>query len=398
MHIAYLALDYPRKNSGGGVGTIVQTLARSFVASGHKVTVVVILNPGETLQTWDDEGVRVIGFRPLQFSWYISKIPMIGGWFALPFREFERSWSAWRVLRQENRNRGFDLIEITETAGLVSAFFLRGIPIVARLHGEQYTYCNYTPGLPLSVGVRLSRLIQRSALRRCVLLISPSKAHAREIRNEFGVHSPPIEIVPNTFYLPKTETQTRSHKPEPIVLFAGRLERHKGVLLIIKAAAVVIQKRSDVQFVFAGANHPSLKNEVLDQLIQDSGLSDHILLLGHLRRADLFKWYQKAVLCVLPSYYETFGIAALEPMAFGLPVISTTAGALPEVIEDGKTGILVPPGDVQALAKAILSLLTDQAKARQMGNQGKVRAQTYFDIDSVVERSIELYRRVIQNQ
>jgi glycosyltransferase involved in cell wall biosynthesis len=94
---------------------------------------------------------------------------------------------------------------------------------------------------------------------------------------------------------------------------------------------------------------------------------------------------------VMPSYYETFGISCLEAMAFGLPVVATRAGGLPEVVEDGVTGLLVPPGDTHALAEAIGRLLRDPDLRRRLGEAGRERVLARFTAEHVVKEMIPVY-------
>jgi glycosyltransferase involved in cell wall biosynthesis len=99
----------------------------------------------------------------------------------------------------------------------------------------------------------------------------------------------------------------------------------------------------------------------------------------------------------MPSFYETFGISVIEAMAFGLPVVATRAGGLPEVVEDGVTGILVPPGDSEALAEAQLRLLLDPDLRRRMGQAGRERVQSEFTVDRIVSQMLDVYHSVIRN-
>lgn len=105
--------------------------------------------------------------------------------------------------------------------------------------------------------------------------------------------------------------------------------------------------------------------------------------------------YARAALFVQPSFYETFGIACLEAMCFGLPVVATQVGGLPEVVEDGVTGILVPPNDPQALAEAVLSLLRDPERRRQMGRRGREKVLAQFTPERVADLSEALYWEVL---
>jgi len=100
---------------------------------------------------------------------------------------------------------------------------------------------------------------------------------------------------------------------------------------------------------------------------------------------------------VMPSYYETFGISVIEAMAFGLPVVATNVGGLPEVVEDGVTGILVPPGDSEALAEGLIRLLSDADLRRRMGRAGQDRVRSEFTVDRIVDQTLAVYESVIRN-
>jgi glycosyltransferase involved in cell wall biosynthesis len=415
MHIGFVALDYPSDKGGGGVGTMVQTVAQGLVKGGHSVAVVALRLIGEPA-TENDSGVRVVRFGQGCIHWYVSKIPLLGPWLTLTVREIERAWRGWRLIRQLHREEPFDVIEVTEEAGLFITLFMRRVSIVSRLHGEQYTFVKYTPNLPLTLGLRLSRIVQRMALRRTRLLLSPSKAHAQEIIAELGSDRPPIKIIPNTVALPKSSYQTLAEGEEdwtasdaqkvadsglpmtkgPIVLFVGRLERRKGVSVLLESARLVLAEIRTVHFFLAGGHQPTLAVEYLERLVHHCSLNGHVHFLGHVPREQLCGWYRKATLCVLPSYYETFGIAALEPMAFGVPVIATCTGALSEVVEDGVTGILVAPGDPVALASAIIRLLKQGDLREAMGQEGRRRVQRFFDVDHVLNSNLVLYQRFLK--
>jgi glycosyltransferase involved in cell wall biosynthesis len=115
--------------------------------------------------------------------------------------------------------------------------------------------------------------------------------------------------------------------------------------------------------------------------------------LGYIPWRKLMDCYRRAALFVMPSYYETFGISCLEAMAFGLPVVATRAGGLPEVVEDGVTGLLVPPGDSAALADAICRLLADADLRQRLGETGRERVVANFTAERVVQETMAVYER-----
>jgi glycosyltransferase involved in cell wall biosynthesis len=117
--------------------------------------------------------------------------------------------------------------------------------------------------------------------------------------------------------------------------------------------------------------------------------------LGPMPWQHLAEWYRRAQVFVMPSFFESFGIACLEAMAFSVPVVATRAGGLPEVVEDGISGLLVPPGDPQSLAEAIITLLNDPAQRSRMGVAGHERVLESFTPDCVVSQMETIYRAAL---
>jgi starch synthase len=149
-----------------------------------------------------------------------------------------------------------------------------------------------------------------------------------------------------------------------------------------------------VEYVIAGGRHVSINDDELERVLAEDDRRANVQLLGHVPWLELCRLYAQATVFVMPSYYEPFGISCLEAMAFGLPVVATNTGGLPDVVEDEVTGILVPPGDPDALASAILTLLKDPARARKMGKAGRERVLANFTADDVVRQMLRVYESV----
>jgi glycosyltransferase involved in cell wall biosynthesis len=180
----------------------------------------------------------------------------------------------------------------------------------------------------------------------------------------------------------------------PLVLFAGRLEIRKGLEVLLRAAPLVIAQVPNVRFVLAGGSHPTLPVARLESLIDSLGVRGNLELLGHVPRSEIYSWFNRATLCAMPSYYETFGLTALEAMSAGLPVVATKVNGLSEVVEDGISGLLVPPGDATALAEAITRLLLHPDDCRRMGLSAKARALSRYDVNDVVRDTLSEYEDV----
>ncbi|MFL5401588.1 MAG: glycosyltransferase family 4 protein, partial [Gemmatimonadales bacterium] len=127
---------------------------------------------------------------------------------------------------------------------------------------------------------------------------------------------------------------------------------------------------------------------------EELGIAGDVTFLGWVPNAELPRYYRAAAVSVIPSLEEGFGIPAAEAMGCEVPVVASDAGGLPEVVEDGVTGLVVPRGDASALANAIGSLLANPQLRRQMGQAGRARALRLFDWDRSAEQFEELYGEV----
>jgi glycosyltransferase involved in cell wall biosynthesis/LmbE family N-acetylglucosaminyl deacetylase len=351
---------------------------------------VVSLAEGAKASTTWESGVQVRRIHPGELHWYVSKMPGLGRLLAGAVREIERGWSVYRAVRRIAREAPVDMIEATETGAWALAVWFRSVPLVIRLHGEEFTFHMYAPDAQMTWGLRLTRFVQRLALRRARWLISPSRAHAREILGELGPHCPPIRIVPNCMdaaALPESD----SSREAALILYVGRLERRKGVPVLLSAMSEVVREFPQARLALLGAHHPTLPVDEIETLVVHYDLQPHVCLAGHVAIDQLSRWYQRATLCVLPSYYETFGIAALEPMALGVPVVVSDRGGLPEVVEANVSGLVTPAGDAHALAVAIKRLLRDPEERRRLGEAGRRRAASQFTLEHALHHTLACY-------
>jgi glycosyltransferase involved in cell wall biosynthesis len=190
-------------------------------------------------------------------------------------------------------------------------------------------------------------------------------------------------------FSPAENAQAIDPRFGPHMIFACRqLFPRKGIRFLIQAAAELKPRFPDLKVVLAGDGFERVD---LVRLAEELGLVEDVHFLGWVPNADLPPYYRAAAVSVIPSLEEGFGIPAAEAMGCEIPVVASDAGGLPEVVEDGVTGIIVPRGDSHALAEAIASLLEDPERRRRMGKAGRERALRMFDWDSTAARFEELY-------
>ncbi len=170
------------------------------------------------------------------------------------------------------------------------------------------------------------------------------------------------------------------------VLFLGAFGKRKGTFDLIEAGARVAERRPNVVFELGG---DQAVNE-LRALIDERGLHDNVRILGWIRGEDKLDAFRRAHVFALPSYHEGLPIAVLEALAAGLPLVTTPVGGIPEVIENGVNGVLIEPGDVEALAAGLLRLLDDEDLRRRMAETNVRVAREDHDA-SVVARTLCLW-------
>jgi glycosyltransferase involved in cell wall biosynthesis len=172
----------------------------------------------------------------------------------------------------------------------------------------------------------------------------------------------------------------------PVIVSVGRFVRYKAYDYLLEAARVVASERPDTHWLLVGDGE---LREALEERTQQIGLDKQIHFTGW--RDDVAELIALGDFFVTPAISEHFGRVAIEAMAMGKAVIGTASGGTPEIVLHGQTGLLVPPADSQALARAMQTLLADQRQAEALGGAGRARAVTEFDIGRHVRAVQALY-------
>ncbi|MCD2442185.1 glycogen synthase [Agromyces sp. SYSU K20354] len=294
-----------------------------------------------------------------------------------------------------------------------------------RLHGMPHVVTAHSlePLRPwkaeqLGGGYRLSSWVERSAFDDADAVIAVSAGMRRDILRSYPQIDPErVEVVYNgidlTDWAPNDDpdaVRSLGVDPDrPSIVFVGRITRQKGLPYLLRAARLL---PPEVQLVLcAGApDTDEIMAEVTGLVEVLRTERDGVVWIDrHLPRPELTALLTAATAFVCPSVYEPLGIVNLEAMACGAPVVGTATGGIPEVVDDGVTGVLVPidqaddgtgtPLDpdrfVRDLADALAAVVGDPERARAMGRAGRRRAETHFAWDAIAARTIEVYERVL---
>ncbi|XQF12340.1 glycosyltransferase family 4 protein [Burkholderia aenigmatica] len=189
----------------------------------------------------------------------------------------------------------------------------------------------------------------------------------------------------------RNATRTSNHEPDasnPYIAFAGRLSQQKGVGTLIEALALLVTQGCDVHLRLAGDGDVGQWHARAVEL----GVAERVHFCGWLDEAGKSWLLRGASVFCLPSRFEAFGIAALEAMFLGVPVVASRVGGLCDLVEDGVSGCLVDPGDASALADSLRDLLCDAGRRKRMGAAGRDRACRLYAVEVVMAQYVDCYR------
>jgi glycosyltransferase involved in cell wall biosynthesis len=260
-------------------------------------------------------------------------------------------------------------------AALAKILFPKRLRFVVRVIGNE-------PSISLLVRrsrwrFKLEQKLERFVLRRADLVL-PMGRYTYDLTVAYGVDPKRIVVLP----FPVTwlnSPETADLPATPTVLFCGRLIREKGVHILLQAMKLLGQRVSDARLVIVGAGDKTYRFE-LEDLVDSLGIRDSVSFLSWIPNDIIGKIYQESWVVVVPSIWEEgLGMVMVEAGLMERAVIGSDLGGIKDFIQNGANGLLVPPGDVQALADAISSILEDRIHAVEMGKQNRVEAQRYLD-------------------
>jgi glycosyltransferase involved in cell wall biosynthesis len=378
--------------------TYVHDINRHLARRGHRVTVV---TPGNSSMPAREsfDGVEVVRFPmelPVDLTYgrvAQSRVNVMGkvARLAVMAHYLEAQYRATLAVTREH---GGDVIHahwaIPTGPAAVSAARRLGLPSVITMHGGD-VYVNPEQGYDFP-----TRWYVRPALRWTLRKAGALTAITEDCRQHALRAGAPAQSVHLVF----NGTDLRRFSPAPAgsavdprfgpnMIFACRqLFPRKGIRFLVEAAAQLKPRFPDLKVVVAG---DGFERPDLIALAERLGIARDVTFLGWVANSELPPYYRSAAVSVIPSLEEGFGIPAAEAMGCETPVVASDAGGLPEVVEHGVTGLIVPRGDSTALAEAIGSLLADPARRERMGRAGRERALRLFDWDRTAEQFEQIY-------
>lgn len=225
-------------------------------------------------------------------------------------------------------------------------------------------------------------------------LITVSEANADYIASTFGVDRARIDVIPcgvdTTVFVPLSPQAPPTGIP--LVVSVARLHPAKNLPLLLAALARL--RDENVRFDAVIVGDGKARGEV-EEALRVLALTDQVELAGLATQPEVRAWWQRASVAVLSSDREGFPVSLMEAAACGVPAVATAVGGVAELVDDGITGLLVPPGDVGALAAALRRLMADPALRRSMSLAARARAVGRFSLQHQVDRMLDRWDRMV---
>ena len=337
LRVLVVTTSYPR-HAGDVAGTFVRDGVEALRAEGVEVRVV---SPASIRHYGIAYGHGIVG-NLRRAPWKALLLPL----FLVAFA---------RAVRRASND--VDLVHAHWLPSALPALAARK-PLVVQLWGSDAELA------------RRARPLARLLLRRAAVAVCASTALAEEAR---ALDARDVQVIPSGVFLPASVPEPDE---PPHVLYVGRLSEEKGVRELAVAA-------KDLPLVVVG-------DGPLRELFPDG--------IGFIPPGELGPWYEHAAAVVVPSRREGYGVTAREAMAHGRPVVASAVGGLLDAVEDGVTGLLVPPRDPRRLREALKRVLADHELRRTLGAKARARAADAYSHQSSARRTVTLYRKVLARE
>ena len=402
-------LSYRGHPYGGGQGIYIHHLSKALCGLGHEVQLLsgpphpnvieaIKVHKLESLDLYSLSGrlpekpLRML--TPLNFCEVVSTLL---GVFPEPLTFSMRAYGKLRSILGRER---FDIIHDNQCLGyglLLMRHF--EIPIVCTIHHpvsvdrdidvrnakgwwQKFKMIRWYSFLPM----------QRFVARRMDRIVAVSHNSAEDTARMFKIPRDKFRVVHNGVDINLFDKdESVGKKPSSLIVVGGH-SPIKGLTHLLGAIRLLRNER-DLKLTVVGGS-PDGKYSL--GLVREYGLEDVVTFTGRISHEELVRCYSASEVAVVPSLYEGFGFPAAEAMSCGVPVISTTAGALPEVVgPDGEAGMLVPPGDADALAAAISRLLADDLLRKKMGEAARKRVESHFTWEEAAKKTVAVYEELL---
>lgn len=389
MKIALVHEEYPLTSNFGGIATYQKNLAESLAKKGEFVTVICRTNiPMETLVKFDGHLVII----PI----YIQDYDL----YNLDHNKLFRM-RIGTILRQLESDRKIDIVETPDWGANCIYYqrsFSRKVPIVVKLHTPLFVWEKYN-NFNFSQDYRkLIMCWEKEQIQNADSVVSCTENLSDIVRDKYNLSHRKVTVIPNPIKMDTIRNNQYSYHANRL-MFVGSLEERKGVIEYAKSLHNHSEFFKDFELKFIGQDTKrNYKQESTQQLIIGLTQKDQLRIefYGHLNHDEVLRKMQyDADIIIVPSLYDNLPYVILEAMNLGKPIIASNRGGIPEIITNGKNGILIDPQIGQQYVAAVRKLETFQVR-KKIGMCAQ-NSMNRYSIDEIYHRTIENYSKTINN-
>lgn len=399
LNICLLSQEYPPAVVGG-IGRLTYELACGLAGEGHSVHVLTRCEAGQNSVSFEDD----VWVHRLVLDEVEPPPPPA---LQAPARIWQ--WSS-RLLREIHRTHSMHPVDIVEgpvwdaegLATILDGSFTTVTHLETPLKMALETNPGWTDGSPAQRRF-YDELIaaETTVVNKSTAVRAISHAIADTMHGLYGIQFTPdrLSITPLGMCDRSAWSKAEKNNKYVDVFFAGRFENRKGIDVLFQVIPSLCSKFKSTRFILAGDDKPQSDGRTLAMKFREhyshAPFIDRVIFTGKILDAELERRMAQCDIFVAPSRYESFGLVFLEGMMFGKPVVGTTAGGIPEIVQDGVNGILASPGDAGSLHTALATLLADAALRQVYGKAGRAIFLKHFTRGKFVERTLALYRQLL---
>jgi glycosyltransferase involved in cell wall biosynthesis len=392
VRIALASQEYPPQTAKGGIGSQTRLKAQGLAALGHEVHVISRSTDGQC-RTYREGAVAVT-----RIPGFDAHLPG----YTTPVQWLMYSMAVAAAVRDLHTRAPLDILDFPEWGGegyihLLNRTESNDVPTVIQLHGPLVMFA-HAIGWPEidSQFYQVGTAMEGTCLRLADGVFSSSRCSADWCARHYHLRREQIPVlhagVDTRLFSPRDEPK----EERPTILFVGSIVRNKGVELLLDAAVRLAAECPTVRLRIVGRGEPGFV-ENLQTTARAAGFSNLLDFPGYVAHEDLPSHLARAHVFAAPSVYEGGpGMAYLEAMACGLPVIGCRGSGVAEVVRPGVTGVLVPPGDVEALTDALRRLLEDPDAGAALGARARRFVLAEASSETCVRRIEAFYTDVLQ--
>lgn len=394
MNVLFICDEYP-PGLHGGIGSITQSLARAIASQGHKVCVLGLYENEYGAADFELDGLVKVWRLRYKMSWPHHELSYkIQRNLPSIIQKILPGYKAYRsyldFVEQLVKKEHIDVIEMADwntciyKIGINLPFPKLPIPIVLKFNGSK-TYFNQELHRPLR---KKWFEIDKAIFDRADSLVAASR-YTAEVNTQLYQSNRSISVLYNSIEIP-SKTTNRPLENTFTAVFAGTLIEKKGIFSLMKAWNLVYAQEPRARLLIFGKGDTT----PMKLLLQDNVL-ESVHFKGHQSKSTLLEHFSKAALAIFPSYTEAFSLAPLESMSMSCPTIFTIKSSGKEIIQEGETGFLVDPDNIEQIAQKILRLIQDKALQDQIGNAARDEVAVKFNIEGSAQDHIQFYQKAI---